>query len=220
MPQAIGPAVGAIAGYAAGAAYAGSMVYSGAMTAISIGMTVGSLVQKEFFTDMPSMDASFNAASLSKPDINVSPSDSAMGFLPIPNMGTSAAAIPLVFGNARFAPNILDYMAYAENYKKVYMILGCCESGPSLNNLWVDDWSIEKLPNYGTTDEDTWYKFSADGAEEFAYSISNSGVLRLGRVHFFRMFSRDLKPFYMAAAQSSLLHRMYGRQRDHIRNGY
>ncbi|PZP83935.1 MAG: hypothetical protein DI582_10050, partial [Azospirillum brasilense] len=80
----------------------------------------------------------------------VPPLDHALGFAPYPQYPNSEMPVPTVFGIARLNGAVVHQRVYGGNFEKSHYLVVFSEIGSTLEQLFIDKYRMEDLPNYYT----------------------------------------------------------------------
>lgn len=128
------------------------------------------------------------ASSLDYPDppnkapSTVSPADTGVGFAPISQLPASELPVPVIYGKARLNGLIVHARPYGDNFSKCHYILLFGDKGYSVEQMYVDKYPIEDLPNYWENisgaiqdESNSWYNaYPLGGSVQL--NLSNTGT--------------------------------------------
>ncbi|MBF0139788.1 MAG: hypothetical protein HQL74_05860 [Magnetococcales bacterium] len=115
----------------------------------------------------------------------VPPVDPGLGFAPMPQYPSPELPVPIVFGKSRLNGLVIHTRIYGGNYEKGHYLVVFGEVGLTLDQLYIDKYKIEDLPNYYTksggvqNSESSWYTFHPLGGQA-QISLDNSGTWEIG----------------------------------------
>ncbi|MBF0415589.1 MAG: hypothetical protein HQL79_07455 [Magnetococcales bacterium] len=113
--------------------------------------------------------------------------DPGLGFAAFPQYPTPEMPVPVIYGQARLNALVVHSRIYGSDYQKVHYLAVFGEVGLSLDQLYVDKYRIEDLPNYysrtsGSQDANSsWYNFNPQGGVA-QISLNNSGTWNIFQV--------------------------------------
>ena len=117
----------------------------------------------------------------------VPPVDGGLGFAPFPQYPTPESPVPIIYGQARPNGLVVHSRVYGGDYQKAHYIAVFGEVGTTLDQLYIDKYRIEDLPNYylqtggSQTSESSWYNFYPQGGEA-SIALDNNGAWNIFRV--------------------------------------
>lgn len=113
---------------------------------------------------------------------NLSPADTGIGFAPFPQFPSSELPVPVVYGKARLNGLIVHTRAYGDNFEKCHYILMWGDKGYTIDQIYIDKYKLEDLPNYYENIEgaiqdtsNSWANSYPIGGE-IQLSLNNSGT--------------------------------------------
>lgn len=115
----------------------------------------------------------------------VPPLDHALGFAPYPQYPNSEMPVPTVFGVARLNGAVVHQRVYGGNFEKSHYLVVFSEIGSTLEQLYIDKYRVEDLPNFytrtsGIQDEfSSWYNYYPNGGA-VTLTLNNSGTNNVG----------------------------------------
>lgn len=120
-------------------------------------------------------------------DSTVPPADTGLGFAAFPQYPAGELPVPVVFGTARLNGLIAHTRPYGNNFSKCHYVLLWGDKGYTVNQLYVDKYKLEDLPNYyenidgaTQTSDYTWANTYPLGGE-IQITLNNSGVFGVMR---------------------------------------
>jgi hypothetical protein len=115
----------------------------------------------------------------------VPPLDHALGFAPYPQYPNSEMPVPTVFGVARLNGAVVHQRVYGGNFEKSHYLAVFSEVGSTLEQLFIDKYRIEDLPNYYTrtgslqNEFASWFNYYPNGGA-VTLTLNNSGTNNVG----------------------------------------
>lgn len=112
---------------------------------------------------------------------NLSPADTGIGFAPFPQFPSSELPVPVVYGKARLNGLIVHTRAYGDNFEKCHYILMWGDKGYTIDQIYIDKYKLEDLPNYyeniqgAIQDTSNSWANSYPIGGEIQLSLNNSG---------------------------------------------
>lgn len=95
-----------------------------------------------------SMDTPSYDNMLKADDSTVNPADTGVGFAPMPQYPASELPVPVIYGKARINGLIVHSRPYGDNFSKCHYVLMWGDKGYSMDQMYVDKYQLEDLPNY------------------------------------------------------------------------
>lgn len=112
----------------------------------------------------------------------LSPADTGIGFAPFPQFPSSEFPVPVVYGKARYNGLIVHTRAYGDNFEKCHYILMWGDKGYTVDQIYIDKYRLEDLPNYyeniagATQDETNSWANSYPLGGQVQLSLNNTGT--------------------------------------------
>lgn len=116
----------------------------------------------------------------------VPPVDPGLGFAAIPSYPSPELPVPIIFGQSRLTGLVVHARVYGSNYQKGHYLVVFGEVGLTLDQLYIDKYKIDELPNYFTKTggnqnaDSSWYTFHPLGGQA-QISLDNSGTWEIGQ---------------------------------------
>ena len=163
-----------------------SVVYAAVSYVVSACASYGSYVALAV-----SIGSYLYSSSQSAPDFDntlkadgstVSPADTGLGFAAYPQYPAGELPIPVIYGKARLNGLIVHSRPYGNNFEKCHYLLVWGDRGYNVDQIYIDKYRLEDLPNYyenieGAEQDTTnsWANTYPSGGE-IQIILNNSGV--------------------------------------------
>lgn len=174
------PQVAIAAGVAAASTAAGTAITAGAVSwglvAFNAALAAGATLASSALAGNP---AASSAGALS-------PVDSSIGFAPFQQYPASEFPIPILYGRARWNGLVVHRRPYGSNLNKAHFLVVFSEVGSTIEQLYIDKYRVEDLPNYYTnlgdqqTEETSYYNYYPSGGIS-TLNLTNTGTTGVGK---------------------------------------
>ncbi|MBF0153266.1 MAG: hypothetical protein HQL64_05950 [Magnetococcales bacterium] len=117
----------------------------------------------------------------------VPPVDPGLGFAPFPQYPTPEMPVPVIFGQARPNGLVVHSRIYGGDYQKAHYLVVLGEVGITMDQLYIDKYKIEELPNYYTrtggnqNSDSSWFIFHPQGGQA-QIALNNAGTWNIFQV--------------------------------------
>ena len=154
----------------------------GFITSLEAGTIASAVFAVGSYIYSASQDTPDYSNTLKANDSTVPAADTGLGFAPFPQYPASELPIPVIYGTARLNGLIIHSRPYGDNFEKCHYIFVWGDRGYTVDQMYIDKYRIEDLPNYYENiegaDQDTtnsWANTYPDGGE-IQIALNNSGT--------------------------------------------
>lgn len=95
-----------------------------------------------------SMDQPQFDNTLLSDNTTIHPADTGIGFAPFPQYPSSELPVPVIYGKARLNGLVVHSRPYGDNFQKCHYILLFGDKGYSMDQIYIDKYQLNDLPNY------------------------------------------------------------------------